>query len=483
MAAAAGRPSEHTVRRLLGDEHDPGSGAYPPDMPSPTMPSQTAAQARTTAPASTTAPTIPSAPDASPTEPRRKSGRLSLILTLGGLSMFAPLSIDMYLPALPALSHDFTADAPEVQLTLSTFFLGLALGQAVIGPLSDALGRRRPLLTGLVAYTLASLLCAFSPTITALIGLRFVQGFTGAAGIVIARAIVRDLHSGVAAARFMSVLMLVSGLAPILAPVLGGQLLRVVPWQGIFLILTLAGVLLSVAARHVLSETLPPDRRQTGGLRATAATFGHLLTNRAFMGYALANGLAIGGAFAYISGSPFILQELYGVSPQTFSLIFGMNAIGMVTAGQINGRLVGRVAPLRLLTIGLCVAACASMTLLAVVLIGNAGLFGILPPLFVMLACLGFIMPNATVLALSGAPRIAGSASALLGLMQFALGAAIAPLVGLAGTGSALPMAVTLAALDLAALLTFLLLARGPSASPSATSTSPTAEPSTEGAA
>jgi len=395
--------------------------------------------------------------------------------------MFAPLSIDMYLPALPALSHDFNADAPEVQLTLSTFFLGLALGQAVIGPLSDSLGRRRPLLTGLAAYTLASLLCAFSPTITALIGLRFVQGFAGAAGIVIARAIVRDLHSGVAAARFMSVLMLVSGLAPILAPVLGGQLLRVVPWQGIFLFLTLAGVLLSVAARRVLPETLPPDRRQTGGLRETAATFGHLLTNRAFMGYALANGLAIGGAFAYISGSPFILQEIYGVSPQTFSLIFAMNAIGMVTAGQVNGRLVGRVAPLRLLTIGLCVAACASMTLLVVVLIGNASLGGILSPLFVMLACLGFIMPNATVLALSGAPRIAGSASALLGLMQFGLGAAIAPLVGLAGTGSALPMAVTLAALDLAALLTFLLLARGPSAARAALV--PTSEPSTEGAA
>jgi DHA1 family bicyclomycin/chloramphenicol resistance-like MFS transporter len=380
---------------------------------------------------------------------------------LGALSMFAPLSIDMYLPALPTLSRDLNASASEAQLTLSTFFLGLALGQAVIGPLSDAFGRRRPLLVGIVAYAVASLLCSVAPSIFALIGLRFVQGFAGAAGIVISRAIVRDLHSGIAAARFMSVLMLVSGLAPILAPVIGGQLLRFAPWQGLFFLLAVAGGLLSFVVGTGLPETLAPDRRQTGGLGATVATFGSLLTNRAFMGYALANGLAIGGVFAYISGSPFILQDLYGVSPQAFSLIFGLNALGMVTSGQINGRLVGRVQPARLLSIALTVAACASLTLLASVTFGGFGLIGLLAPLFVILATLGFIMPNATVLALSGAPRIAGSASALLGLLQFALGSVVAPLVGLGGTETAFPMALTLASLDLAALATFLLLARG----------------------
>jgi DHA1 family bicyclomycin/chloramphenicol resistance-like MFS transporter len=226
-------------------------------------------------------------------------------------------------------------------------------------------------------------------------------------------------------------------------------------------LLALLGGLLGLFVGTGLPETLPPISRQTGGLAATIRTFGHLLTNRAFMGYALANGLAIGGVFAYIAGSPFILQEIYGVSPQTFSLLFGLNAIGMVTAGQVNGRLVGRVQPARLLGIALTTMTCASLTLLAVVVSGGLGLAGIVPPLFVVLSSLGFIMPNATVLALSGAPKIAGSASALLGLMQFALGAVVAPLVGLGGTATALPMALTLAILDLAALAVFVLLAQG----------------------
>jgi DHA1 family bicyclomycin/chloramphenicol resistance-like MFS transporter len=259
----------------------------------------------------------------------------------------------------------------------------------------------------------------------------------------------------------MSVLMLVSGLAPILAPILGGQLLRFAPWQGLFLLLAITGALLTAVVSTGLPETLPADKRQTGGLRETATTFRHLLTSRAFVGFAVANGLAIGGAFAYISASPFVLQEIYGLSPQTFSLFFGINALGMVTSGQVNGRLVGRVQPARLLTIALTVAACAGLTLLAVVLHGGLGLFGIMPCLFVMLSTLGFIMPNATVLALSGAPRIAGSASALLGLMQFALGSVVAPLVGMGGSDTALPMALTIATLDVAALTVFLVLARG----------------------
>jgi MFS transporter, DHA1 family, multidrug resistance protein len=436
-------------------------------MPSSAAPLHPAEQAtRPARPSPAEGPVTSSeSPASSPAAPRSGRSRLGQILLLGCLSMFAPLSIDMYLPALPTLSRDLDATASEAQLTLSAFFLGLALGQAVIGPLSDALGRRRPLLVGVAAYAVASLLCAFAPNIIGLVGFRFVQGFAGAAGIVISRAIVRDLHSGIAAARFMSVLMLVSGLAPILAPILGGQLLRFAPWQGLFLLLAVAGGVLLVVISTRLPETLPADKRQTGGFGATVATFGQLLTNRAFMGYALANGLAIGGVFAYISGSPFILQDLFGVSPQAFSLIFGVNALGMVVSGQVNGRLVGRVQPARLLAIALTTAACASLTLLAVVAFGQLGLVGILPPLFIILSSLGFIMPNATVLALSGAPKIAGSASALLGLMQFALGSVVAPLVGLGGTATALPMALTLATLDLAALTTFLLLARNPARS------------------
>ncbi len=393
--------------------------------------------------------------------PRPQDSRLRLILMLGALSAFAPLSIDMYLPALPTISRDFETGASEVQLTLSAFFFGLALGQAIIGPLSDAFGRRRPLLIGLAAYGLASLLCALSPSVGALVGFRFVQGFAGAAGIVVARAIVRDLHTGVAAARFMSVLMLVSGLAPILAPIIGGQLLKVAPWQGIFVVLSVfAALLLAVIARG-FGETLPPERRQTDGLRGTIVAFRGLLTDRLFVGYALSCGLSLGSVFAYIAGSSFIFQEVYGVSPQAFSLIFGLNAVGLVIAGQVNGRLVGRVEPLKLLTLGLLASSLAGMTLLAVVLSGSRSIFAIVPPLFVIITSVGFVMPNATVLALAGSPRTAGSASALLGVLQFALGAAVAPLVGIAGSATALPMALVIAVLGASALAALLVLTRG----------------------
>lgn len=381
------------------------------------------------------------------------------------MTAFAPLSIDMYLPALPALSTSFGTGASEVQLTLSSFFLGLALGQATVGPLSDALGRRRPLLVGLAIYTLASLLCAAAPTISTLVAFRFVQGFAGAAGIVIARAIVRDLHTGVAAAQFLSVLMLVSGLAPILAPVIGGQLLLVSPWQGVFLFLAAFSGMLLVVVGSSLRETLPPEMRQTEGLRGTLATFRSLLSDRAFLGYALACGLAIAAVFCYISGASFVFQEIYGASPQTFSFIFGLNAVGLVAAGQVNGRLVRRVEPLRLLAAGLVTSTIGGLILLAVVASGDVGaslgLAGFLVPLFVVVAPIGFIMPNATVLALAGSPKTAGSASALLGLMQFGLGAFVAPLVGLGGSGTALPMAFAMALLEGLALLAFLVLARG----------------------
>ena len=355
-----------------------------------------------------------------PHQQQSAPGRLRLILTLGAITAFAPLSIDMYLPALPALARDFEAGAAEVQLTLSTFFFGLALGQVVAGPLSDAFGRRRPLLIGMAAYTVASILCALAPSISALILFRFMQGFAGAAGLVIARAIVRDLHTGVAAARFMSVLMLVSGLAPILAPVLGGQLLLVALWPGIFLFLAAFGGTLFFVVATGLGETLPAEGRQTDGLRGTLVTFRSLLVDRSFMGYALACGLSIAAVFSYIAGSSFVFQEVYGASPQTFSFIFGANAIGLVAAGQINGRLVGRVEPLRLLMLGLLTSATSGVVLLAVVASGpvgaSLGLAGFLIPLFFVIAPIGFIMPNATVLARSGgAPGIGGAGSGWLG--------------------------------------------------------------------
>jgi MFS transporter, DHA1 family, multidrug resistance protein len=384
---------------------------------------------------------------------------VQLVLILGALTAFGPLSIDMYLPSLPSLSRDLGASASAAQLTLSACLLGLALGQVVAGPLSDTLGRRRPLLAGLGAYALVSVLCAVAPSVNVLVALRLVQGVAGAAGIVIARAIVRDKYTGIAAARFFSRLMLVSGIAPIAAPLIGGLILRFTSWRGVFIVLAVVVTSVLLAAATGLAESLPADRRQSGELRTTLTTFRRLLTDRAFVGYALSCGLAFAAMFSYISGSPFVIQDIYGLSPQAFSFIFGTNALGIGIAGQISGRLVGRVSPRRLLAGGLTATAVGGAALLLMV-IGHIGLVGILPALFVVVASIGMVLPNATALALADHPRTAGSASALLGVLQFAIGAAAAPLVGVAGSGTALPMALIIALLGISALMTFVLLGR-----------------------
>src|SRR5947207_6999129 len=238
------------------------------------------------------------------------------------------MSIDMYLPAFPALARDFHATEAQVQLTLTACFAGLALGQLLYGPVSDALGRRRPLYVGLVSYAAASALCAVAPNVAVLTGLRLVQGLGGAAGIVIARAVVRDLYSGLAAARFFSLLMLVNGLAPMLAPLLGAEVLRFSSWPTVFWLLCGYGLVLLLGVVLVLPETLPAQRRRRGGLRDTAHTFREIARDRTFLGYALAGGLVFAAMFAYIAGSSFVTQDIYGVSPQAFGVIFGVNALG-----------------------------------------------------------------------------------------------------------------------------------------------------------
>ncbi|MFI0348990.1 multidrug effflux MFS transporter [Actinomadura sp. 9N407] len=399
------------------------------------------------------------APPSTPAAPA-PAGRLRLIIILGALTAVAPLSIDMYLPALPELSKDLSTGTMQAQLTLTACVIGLALGQAIAGPLSDTFGRRRPLLIGIAAYAVASLLCVLAPTVETLIALRLVQGATGAAGIVIARAIVRDRHDGVAAAKFFSALMLVNGLAPILAPVLGGQLLRLTPWPGVFAVLAGIGTLLFFAVLLGLRETLPPEARATGGVRATLTTFRRLLADRIFVGYALALGLSFAGMFTYISGSPFVLQGIYDMSPQAYSLVFGVNSIGIVAAGQVGGWLAGRVALERLLAVGLGISAVGGIALLAAVLTG-AGPAVVLPALFLGVTAQGLILPNSTALALNGrAPRVAGSASALLGVAQFGLGGAAAPLAGLAGPDTAVPMAAAIAVLAILAALAVAIIAR-----------------------
>jgi DHA1 family bicyclomycin/chloramphenicol resistance-like MFS transporter len=405
-------------------------------------------------------PGSPSTPDTTAPVPRRGE-RAQVVLILGALSAFGPLSIDMYLPGLPELGRSLDAPAWAVQLTLTACLAGLALGQIVAGPLSDRFGRRGPLLVGVAAYAVASLLCALAPSVAVLVVLRFAQGIAGAAGIVIARAVVRDMHSGVAAARFFSLLMLVNGLAPILAPVIGGQVLTVTSWRGVFLVLTAIGALLFAATATGLHETLAPDKRHPGGVGETLRTFGRLLADRTFLGHALACGLAFGAMFAYISGSPFVLQDIYGASPQLFSVMFAGNALGLVAASQANRALLRRFEPLAILRAALSVQALGAVALLVVVASGG-GVWGIVALLFVVVASLGLVLPNATALALADHPRVAGSASGLLGVLQFIVGAAAAPLVGVAGTATALPMALTIAVLGVGGVASATVLANRP---------------------
>ena len=385
-----------------------------------------------------------------------------LVVLLGALSAFGPLSMDMYLPGLPSMARDLSAPAWAAQLTITTSMLGPAGGQLVAGPISDALGRRRPLLTGLAAYVAASLLCAMAPNIWLLLLFRVVQGAAGAAGIVIARAIVRDLHTGVAAAQMFALLMLVNGLAPILAPLVGGELLHVTDWRGIFVVLAGIGALLLLAAWTMLAETLAPRERHAGGLTATVSVFGRLVRDREYMGYALAMGLAFGAMAAYIGGSPFVLQDIYGASPQVFSLLFALNAAGIVAASQIGRALVDRVGPRALLDAGVTMSAVGGLGVLASVLF-DVGLPLLLPSFFVLVACIGLVFPNATALALADHPRTAGSASAGLGLSQFAIGALAAPLAGVAGSHSAVPLAIVAATLSVGSLVSlFALSGRAP---------------------
>lgn len=386
-------------------------------------------------------------------------GRLKLVLLIGSLSAFGSLSMDMYLPALPSLTRDLGGSASLVQLTLTACLLGLAAGQLIAGPLSDSLGRRRPLFAGLAVYTLASLLCSFAPSVPVLIVFRLIQGAAAASGVVIARAVVRDVYQGHEVARFFALTMLIMGLAPTLAPLLGGQLLRVTSWRGVFVVLAAIGVILLVASFLGLRETLTPERRRSGGVRETLSTFRGLAADRVFAGYALASGLAMGAVFTYVSGAPFVLEDIYGVSPQVFGLIFGANALSILLLGQLGGRLVRRVGSRRLLVAGLCLASAGSLLVLAAVVLG-LGLAAILPGFLLVVGSTGLVSPNATALALADHAHQAGSASALLGLLYYLVGAAVAPLAGIGGTHTVVPMAVDMALLDGAAVCAFAILTR-----------------------
>ncbi|MFF3556829.1 multidrug effflux MFS transporter [Streptomyces tsukubensis] len=409
------------------------------------------------------APVPPAVPAGGKPVPAARRAGLLVTLVLGGMAALPPLSMDMYLPALPAVTDSLSASAATIQLTLTTCIAGLALGQLVAGPLSDRWGRRGPLLIGMVVYVVATALCALAPGAGVLIALRLVQGLAGAAGIVIARAVVRDLYEGVAMARFFSTLMLISGVAPIVAPLIGGQVLRFTDWRGIFLVLTGVGAVLTLVILKWLPETLPREARRTGGVRESLRTMRGLLGDRVFTGYVLTGAFSFAALFAYIAASPFVVQEIYGASPQAFSLLFGLNSIGLIAVGQINGRLlVGRVSLDKALACGLVVIvlAAAALTVMTTGVLGEPGLVGVAAGLFVLMAAQGLTMPNTNALALNRTPHAAGSASALIGTSGFLMGAAASPLVGLAGEDTAVPMAVVQLGCGLAAVASFLFLCR-----------------------
>lgn len=388
-----------------------------------------------------------------------KKQRLQLAVILGAIATIGPLSIDMYLPALPALSIHFATSPAMVQLSLTFFLLGLASGQLVAGPLSDVHGRRVPLFIGMVIYAVSSLLCAFSPSIGLLVFLRFIQGLAGSVGVVISRAAVRDMYSGSELTKFFSLLMIVNGLGPIFAPVIGGQLLRVTTWQGVFIVLFVFGLLFAVIILLRLPETLPKERRIKSGLKGTLLTFRILLGNAKFMGYALSQGFVTAAMFAYISGSSFVLQIIYGVSPQMYSLIFAVNGLGIIISGQIAGRLSARVGERKLLISGLLLCTSGGVLLLITLLAGG-GLLPILVCLFAVVSSVGLVSTTSFSLAMQDQGETAGSASALLGLLPLLLGSCAAPLVGLGGSDSAVPMAVVIAGAGILSILSYLLLCK-----------------------
>ncbi|MDO0932653.1 multidrug effflux MFS transporter [Streptomyces sp. DG2A-72] len=392
----------------------------------------------------------------------RRTGML-VTLILGGMTAVPPLTMDMYLPALPQVTESLHAPAATVQLTLTACLAGMALGQLVVGPMSDKWGRRRPLLIGLAVYIVATALCALAPTVEALVAFRLAQGLAGAAGIVIARAVVRDLYDGMDMARFLSTLMLISGVAPIVAPLIGGQILQVTDWRGVFVVLTVVGVALAAVVWAKLPETLPPDERHDGGVGETLRSMRRLLANRAFSGYMIAGGFAFASLFAYISASPFVIQEIYGASPQTFSVLFGINSVGLIAVGQINGKaLVGRFDLDKVLAVGLVIviAAATALLLMSLDVFGEVGLVPVATALFVLMSAMGITLPNTQALALMRTRRAAGSASALLGTSSFLIGAIASPLVGIAGEDTAVPMAVVQLAAALVALACFVGMCR-----------------------
>ncbi|WP_275561336.1 multidrug effflux MFS transporter [Streptomyces sp. 5-6(2022)] len=375
----------------------------------------------------------------------------ALLTMLAVLASVAPFGIDMYLSAFPRMAVDLHTSATTIELTLTTFLLGLAAGQLVFGPLSDRYGRRGPLLAGAAVFVTASVLAALAPTITVLVTARLLQGASASAGMVIGRAVIADLETGRSAARAFSLMMIVSGVAPVVAPLLGSVLAGAIGWRGVLLVLAALAVAMLAGSAVIVRESLPPERRgtaQRGGFR--------LLGRRA---YGSATGTLVFSfavLMAYISASPFLYQTVIGVGAVPYGLLFALNALGLVASSALSSRLLHRVEPRRIVTIGVTWLLIASLALLALALT-PLGPVWLTVPLFFAVASLGFILGPAMALALDAVPDAAGTGSAVVGAAQFGLAALITPVISIAGPHTAVPMAIAIGALAVLAAASYAL--------------------------
>ncbi|MRH41388.1 Bcr/CflA family efflux MFS transporter [Aquibacillus halophilus] len=386
--------------------------------------------------------------------------RIGLAFLLAMLSMLGPFNIDMYLPSFPDIADDFGARASLVQLSLTACLIGLAIGQMVIGPISDAKGRKKPILLFISLFAIASLLCALAPNITILIIARFLQGFTASAGIVLSRAVVRDVFSGRDLTKFFALLMVINATGPIIAPVAGGAILLLpfATWHTVFYFLFLLGLIIVFTVAFKLKETLPEERRIPSSIGNSIRTMGSLFLDRSFIGYAIVVGFVQGGTFAYVAGTPFVYQEIYNVSPQVFSILFGINGLAIITGSFLVGRLSDFIPERTLLRTGVIISLCANSILLIVTII-QGPLAMIVIPIFIHLFTIGIILTSTFTLAMKHQRNRAGSASAVLGMLPLLVGSIIAPLVGI-NESSAVPMGAALFSTSFIGAIAFLTLTK-----------------------
>ncbi|MDF2857861.1 MAG: ydgK [Neobacillus sp.] len=375
--------------------------------------------------------------------------RFALLLAV--FCALGPFTVDMYLSSFPEIMKFFGTNASMVQASLTSALLGLSLGQIIIGPLSDVHGRRKPLIFSMILFFISSVGCAISPNVKVFIVLRFLQGFSASAGLVIARAIVRDLYNGVELTKFFALLTTITSVTPLLSPLAGSAVISFTSWVGVFIVTGIVGIYLTILTVLTMKETLPIENRISSDFIELLRNYKTLLKDRKFMGYGLASGILFGGCFAYISGSPFIYQNIYGVSPQVFSILFALNGISLMLGAQLVKRLAERTTPHNIFLIGLFSSLISSLAVLIVV-ISHGPLAALVISLFLFNAALGIVGPISFTLAIESQGHMAGSASALLGILPFLLGSITSPLVGMAGEYSAIPLGVIIFATSLLAV-------------------------------